>query len=151
MRVTTRPVAINRHRAEGARSFRQVLKRPANLAAPNGVIVRMLRILILLATSVTLPSTAAVGQPAPVTGSTKVVELPRPSGPLHVGRVTVRWVDTTRLEPLSATHDYRELMVDIWYPTDPSVGKPEDYLDAAAFERALGASGFQRQFREASE
>jgi hypothetical protein len=42
-------------------------------------------------------------------------------------------------------------MVDIWYPAEHSDGKSAEYLDAPAFERALGAAGFQRQFGDASE
>ena len=60
-------------------------------------------------------------------------------------------VDPTRIEPLSPSHGYRELMVDVWYPADPSAGKTADYLDASAYERALGTEGFQQQFRDAAD
>lgn len=36
-------------------------------------------------------------------------------------------------------------MVDIWYPAETSQGPPAPYLDAAAFERALGEAGLRRQ------
>jgi hypothetical protein len=71
--------------------------------------------------------------------------LPAPTGPLAVGRVTVEWVDRSRIEPLSPDHGYRVLMVDIWYPVDASSGASALYLDAAAFERAIGAAGLRRQ------
>jgi pimeloyl-ACP methyl ester carboxylesterase len=41
-------------------------------------------------------------------------------------------------------------MVDIWYPAESSSARPADYLDASAYEKAMGADGFQNFFREAS-
>jgi len=67
-----------------------------------------------------------------------------------VGKVTVHWTDESRIEPLSPNHARRELMVDIWYPAEQSHAAPGMYLDAAAYEKALGADGFQNFFREAS-
>jgi len=43
------------------------------------------------------------------------------------------------------------MMVDIWYPAEPSNAAPAEYMDAAAYEKAMGADGFQDFFREASE
>jgi predicted dienelactone hydrolase len=40
-------------------------------------------------------------------------------------------------------------MVDIWYPAEPSDGPAAPYLDAAAFERAIGAAGLRRQLQGA--
>ena len=77
--------------------------------------------------------------------------LPPPTGPFVVGKVTVHWVDESRVEPLSPNHEPREVMVDIWYPAEPSDAVPAEYLDAAAYEKAMGADGFQKFFREASE
>lgn len=77
--------------------------------------------------------------------------LPPPTGPFPVGKVTVHWVDESRIEPLSRNHEPRELMVDIWYPAEGSSAIPAGYLDAAAYEKAMGADGFQNFFREASE
>jgi hypothetical protein len=71
--------------------------------------------------------------------------LPAPTGPLAVGRVTVEWVDRTRIEPLSPDHGYRAVIVDIWYPSEPSAAPSAPYLDASAFERAIGAAGLRRQ------
>jgi len=42
-------------------------------------------------------------------------------------------------------------MVDVWYPADPSSGAIAPYLDAQAFEKALGTTGFRDQFRGASD
>lgn len=72
--------------------------------------------------------------------------LPPPSGPLGVGRVTVVWTDQSRIEPLAPNHESRELMVNIWYPADSAAGAVAEYLDAVAFERALGVAGFRKQF-----
>ena len=77
--------------------------------------------------------------------------LPAPTGDFKVGRVTVHWVDSSRIEPLSPDHDYRELMVDIWYPAGPSSGAIAPYLDTSAFEKMLGTTGFRDQFRGASD
>jgi predicted dienelactone hydrolase len=75
--------------------------------------------------------------------------LPPPTGPFSVGRVTVEWVDRSRVEPLSDDRAGRRLMVDVWYPAEPSGGPTAPYLDVAAFERALGAAGLRRQLQGA--
>jgi hypothetical protein len=77
--------------------------------------------------------------------------FPLPTGDFKVGRVTVHWVDQSRIEPLSPTHEHRELTVDIWYPADPSGGAVAPYLDTQAFEKVLGKAGFRKQFRDASD
>lgn len=95
----------------------------------------------------------AVGA-APATDSAKgptLGTLPPATGPFAVGKVTVHWTDESRVEPLSPSHEPRELMVDIWYPAESSKAVPADYLDAVAYEKAMGADGFQNFFREASE
>ena len=90
----------------------------------------------------------------PATDSTKSPSrgaLPPPTGPFAVGKTTVQWTDESRVEPLSPNHEPRELMVDIWYPAELSSAVPANYLDAEAYQRAMGADGFQSFFREASE
>src|SRR5947207_5842083 len=77
--------------------------------------------------------------------------LPPATGPFAVGKVTVHWTDESRIEPLSPDHEPREVMVDIWYPAEPSNAAPAEYLDAAGYEKAMGADGFQSFFREATE
>ena len=94
---------------------------------------------------------AVVLGPALTTKAQTPRTLPSPSGPLAVGRVSMHLVDPTRIEPLSPNHGYRELMVDVWYPAEPSAERTADYLDAPAFERVLGAKGFQEQFGDASD
>jgi platelet-activating factor acetylhydrolase isoform II len=90
---------------------------------------------------------------APVTDSTNspaLGVLPPPTGPFAVGKTTVHWTDESRVEPLSPNPEPRELMVDIWYPAEPSNAPPASYLDAPAYETATGKDGFQGFFGEAS-
>lgn len=80
-----------------------------------------------------------------------VGRLPAPTGEFKVGRVTVHWTDASRIEPLSPDHDYRVLMVDIWYPAESSTGSLAPYLDTSTFEKALGPADFRSWFRDASD
>jgi pimeloyl-ACP methyl ester carboxylesterase len=75
-----------------------------------------------------------------------IASLPPPSGPFAIGKVTVLWTDPSRIEPLEPNHKSRELMVDIWYPADPSAEATAEYLDFTAFELALGVDGLRKQF-----
>jgi pimeloyl-ACP methyl ester carboxylesterase len=79
------------------------------------------------------------------------ITLPALTGPFNVGRVTVHLTDQTRLEPLLSPPTNRELMVDVWYPAESSTDPVAPYIDAATFERALGAAGFRRQFAGATD
>ncbi len=93
---------------------------------------------------------------SPVAGSTDPARssapaTPPPTGPFSVGKVTVHWTDESRIEPLSADNASRELMVDIWYPAEASSAAPVEYLDVAAYDKALGAKGFKDYFGGASE
>ena len=90
-----------------------------------------------------LCQTAIAGTPVPTA-------LPPVTGPFAVGKITMHWVDESRIEPLSANHEPREVMVDIWYPAESS-SIPADYLDVVAYEKALGADGFRNFFRVASD
>jgi hypothetical protein len=83
--------------------------------------------------------------------SSAFTTLPAPTGPFAVGKITAHWTDESRIEPLSPNHEPRELMVDIWYPAEPSNGVPVAYLDTAAYQRALGDDGFRNQFGNLSE
>ena len=66
--------------------------------------------------------------------------LPAPTGAFGVGRVTVHWTDTSRVEPLAADRRHRELMVDVWYPADPMAGQVAAYLDPSVFEQPQTAA-----------
>lgn len=62
-----------------------------------------------------------------------VFQFPTPSGPYAVGTVTYHWTDTNRPELFSTDPNARrELMVQIWYPTQKvSSSTPAPYLQTA--------------------
>ena len=91
-----------------------------------------------------------LGADAQVAG-VRVSSLPQLTGPFHIGRVTTHLTDSSRIEPLSMNHEARELMVDVWYPAEPSQGTPAGYLDVTEFEHALGFDGFRKEFGTASD
>ncbi len=68
--------------------------------------------------------------------------LPRPTGRFAVGRTTLYWINTGRVDefaPVPGTP--RRLVAWIWYPSVPSAGKPAEYLPGpwrAAFSRNSG-------------
>ncbi len=68
------------------------------------------------------------------------LELPSPTGPFAVGRVSAAWVDAGRVDPFaSSPGQKRELVAWLWYP-----GRPRDPSTAAeynpsAWQRALAA------------
>ena len=66
------------------------------------------------------------------------VELPSPTGPFAVGRVSTTWVDPTRVDPFApAPAPHRALVVWIWYPAERSGrAQPAEYLPGP-WRRAL--------------
>ncbi|MEK4370689.1 alpha/beta hydrolase family protein [Paenibacillus sp. FSL R5-0473] len=73
-----------------------------------------------------------------------VFSFAKPAGPYGIGTVSYDWTDNSREELLtSSVGDQRELMVQIWYPTNPDaegatapyVNKPEIY--GTAFNEVL--------------
>ncbi|MGN7416013.1 alpha/beta hydrolase family protein [Paenibacillus sp. SAF-068] len=73
-----------------------------------------------------------------------VFSFAKPAGPYGIGTVSYDWTDSSREELLSSTAgERRELMVQIWYPTNleaegttaPYVNEPETY--ATAFNEVL--------------
>ncbi|MEV4373524.1 lipase [Nonomuraea sp. NPDC049637] len=52
------------------------------------------------------------------------VTLPQPTGPREIGTVTLHLRDGSRADPWIKTHDRRELMVSLWYPTRRPDGRP---------------------------
>ena len=82
-----------------------------------------------------------------------VVELPKPEGPHRVGTSTLHFVDSNRFENLTEVEgDYRELMVQLWYPAENARGLDRAFLfpkDRAVFSeymrtysKALGLPAF---------
>ena len=58
--------------------------------------------------------------------------LPEPRGKYNIGTVLYHWTDESRKEWFSKqdTTDYRQLMVQIWYPSDEKpTTQPEPYMD----------------------
>src|ERR1700687_4711803 len=58
------------------------------------------------------------------------LELPRPTGPFAVGRVSTTWVDTARVDPFApAPAQKRELVVWLWYPAQRADrAQPAEYF-----------------------
>jgi hypothetical protein len=94
---------------------------------------------------------AVASTPAPDSPKSPALATLHPTGPFAVGKITVHWTDESRIEPLSANNDSRELMLDIWYPAEASNAAPADYLDVTGYQEALGTDGFQNYFGAASE
>ena len=63
--------------------------------------------------------------------SLPIFEIPTPTGPYRVGTITKYFLDTERLDPFADKPNApRELMVQIWYPTDnSSIGSVAPYRD----------------------
>ncbi|MET9427710.1 alpha/beta hydrolase [Streptomyces sp. NPDC003036] len=57
--------------------------------------------------------------------------LPRPTGPLAVGRDTLHLVDTGRPDPWVPEAGARELMVSLYYPARPGRGRTAPYMTTA--------------------
>jgi len=56
-------------------------------------------------------------------------DLPEPAGPYAVGTQTFTWQDNSREEAFTAeSGDKRRLVVQIWYPAEPTSGQPVTYL-----------------------
>jgi len=71
------------------------------------------------------------------------VELPLPTGPFAVGRVSATWVDTSREDPFAPRPaEDRELAVWIWYPAQRSDGTPTaEYLSGPVRSRLAEIRG----------
>jgi hypothetical protein len=81
-------------------------------------------------------------------------ELPAPTGPFHIGRVTAHWTDTSRTEPSAVGGGPRGLRVDIWYPADApdaanAGAKLAHYIDPSAFDQPESAKRLQGLLRGA--
>jgi platelet-activating factor acetylhydrolase isoform II len=86
----------------------------------------------------------AVAQPS----GNSTGRLPLPTGAFGVGRVTLLCEDRSRIEPLDPKANFRRIVVDVWYPTEPSPTKEissAGYLDVDTFERVLGADAVRKQ------
>ena len=62
-----------------------------------------------------------------------VAGIPHPTGPYAVGITSAHLIDVTRIEPHQKnSQNKRELMLNIWYPTEHSSQKPRLLLDSKA-------------------
>jgi predicted dienelactone hydrolase len=70
-----------------------------------------------------------------------VPRFPHPGGPYPIGTVTYHWIDAGRVETYGdAPGGPRELMVQVWYPAEPTRGRPERWLDGGVMVgRAMAA------------
>ncbi|WP_141430635.1 hypothetical protein [Bacillus sp. 03113] len=58
-----------------------------------------------------------------------IPKLPEPTGKYNIGRISYHMVDEGREEDLTSKNDdYRELMVDIWYPSDEKSNDISTYI-----------------------
>jgi len=61
-----------------------------------------------------------------------VFDLPEPTGPFSIGTKLYHWVDSSRPEWFTPDtedpNDFRELLVQVWYPVEKTTGKPVPYL-----------------------
>jgi predicted dienelactone hydrolase len=61
--------------------------------------------------------------------SVTMVELPAPTGPFTIGTRIYNWVDRSRHEQASKRPaDYRQLIVQVWYPTEDRFGPASPYV-----------------------
>lgn len=61
-----------------------------------------------------------------------VFHFPEPTGAYQIGTVTYRWIDQNRPEVLTSDpEDFREVIAQVWYPTDASTGTRAPYVDDA--------------------
>jgi dienelactone hydrolase len=60
----------------------------------------------------------------------EAITLPTPSGPYPVGTVSYHWIDRTREEQWTTElHDFRQLMVQFWYPAkNQNAGREAPYI-----------------------
>ena len=67
------------------------------------------------------------------------LELPTPTGPFAVGRVTYDWTDDAKLDTLApAPGTKRELLVWVWYPSAAAQSAPADDYVPAQMRAAAG-------------
>ncbi len=89
--------------------------------------------LILVLVGLILGATLLILLPVP--------RFPRPSGPYPIGAVSYHWIDASRVETYGdAPGGPRELMAQVWYPAEPSGGRPERWLAGGVVaSRAMAA------------
>ncbi|MPY57454.1 alpha/beta hydrolase family protein [Streptomyces spongiae] len=67
--------------------------------------------------------------------------VPEPTGRHPVGRTFLHLTDTSRPDPWVPGRNERELMVSLWYPAEPSGGRPAQYMTPKESELLLEDGG----------
>jgi dienelactone hydrolase len=82
----------------------------------------------------------------PSLGFSQSHDLPTPTGPHRIGVVTVGLIDRTRPEELTAdSADWREVVVQLWYPVRSSAGRRARYiLDSASARDMFSDQSLQK-------
>ena len=76
------------------------------------------------------------------------IELPNPTGPYAIGRLSYDWVDEHRSDPSNGGK--REIMVDIWYPADgPRSATTAPLLPGASRLTGVSEQIMRDQFKQA--
>lgn len=77
--------------------------------------------------------------------------LPKPSGSFSIGRISHRWMDSSRVETLGANgQQRREVLVDVWYPAVAGAAAPASYLPhLSALRRAVSEDSMRRRLAPA--
>lgn len=97
----------------------------------------------------------AVQTNQPVKSDISAVTLPKTTGAYQVGTETFDWLDTSREDLFTPDpNDYRELMVQAWYPIDSGQGKQTGaYIPATAkgIEKMISSMGLGKHFAETNQ
>ncbi|WP_274365001.1 alpha/beta hydrolase family protein [Paenibacillus thermotolerans] len=95
-------------------------------------------------------STEALTENASQQESSAIVSLPKTTGSYQVGTTNFDWVDSSRKDLFTSDpNDYRELMVQVWYPIDNGKGKiKETYIPSPVkgIESLAKSLGMGEQF-----
>ncbi|MBP1934529.1 alpha/beta hydrolase family protein [Ammoniphilus resinae] len=90
-----------------------------------------------------------------INSADSVATLPQTTGVYQVGTTTFDWLDTSREELLTPDpKDYRELMVQAWYPIDSGIGKetaPYIPLTSEGIEKMAASVGLGKAFAEVNK
>jgi predicted dienelactone hydrolase len=88
---------------------------------------RLSRIAVVMTAGLLLLAINLATNAAPATASTRPYLL-RPTGPHHVGTTSIYLKDTSRPDPWAPETNTRELMVNVWYPTNSTGGNRAQYM-----------------------
>jgi predicted dienelactone hydrolase len=107
-------------------------------ATGRGVALALAMATVLVVGSGAVSDTArAASAPAAIS-----LTLPAPTGPHHIGTVSLHLVDRTRTDPFVPGNRVREIMIQVWYPASTVRGYPTaPWLSAGAvahFEESQG-------------